>query len=197
MVRVVGRHRGGGWASHAEIGYDGARVPLGNLLGGEGDGFALAQERLGPGRIHHAMRWIGVMERALEIMCTHAASREIAPGTKLGTRQLVEAAVAESGADVHAARLVVLHAAWLLEREGAKAAREAISLVKVTGARALQRVLDRALQTLGALGMTDDTPLAFWYAHERAPRIYDGPDEVHLSFVGRQTLRRYGLASHT
>ena len=195
-ISVMG-HRGGGWASHAEIGYDGARVPLGNLLGGEGDGFALAQERLGPGRIHHAMRWIGVMERALEIMCTHAASREIAPGTKLGTRQLVEAAVAESRADVHAARLVVLHAAWLLEREGAKAAREAISLVKVTGARALQRVLDRALQTLGALGMTDDTPLAFWYAHERAARIYDGPDEVHLSFVGRQTLRRYGLASHT
>ncbi|MEO8055969.1 MAG: acyl-CoA dehydrogenase family protein [Acidobacteriota bacterium] len=191
-ISVMG-HRGGGWASHAEVGYEGAHVPIGNLVGGEGDGFALAQERLGPGRIHHAMRWIGVCERALEIMCRHAATREIAPGTPLGTRQLVEAAVAESRADIHAARLVVLHAAWLLEKEGAKAAREEISLVKVTGARALQRVLDRALQALGGLGMTDDTPLAFWYAHERAARIYDGPDEVHLSFIGRHTLRRFGL----
>ena len=191
-ISVMG-HRGGGWASHAEVGYEGARVPLTNLLGREGDGFALAQERLGPGRIHHAMRWIGVMERAVEIMCHHAATREIAPKTPLGTRQLVEAAVAESRADIHASRLVVLHAAWLLENEGPKAAREEISLVKFTVARALQRVLDRALQTLGGLGMTDDTPLAFWYAHERAARIYDGPDEVHLSFVGRQTLRRHGL----
>ncbi len=191
-ISVMG-HRGGGWASHAEIGYEGARVPRANLLGEEGDGFALAQERLGPGRIHHAMRWIGVMERALEIMCRHAASREVAPGTPLGTRQLVEAAVAESRADVQAARLVVLHAAWALEKEGAKAAREEISLAKVAVSRALQRVLDRALQTLGGLGMTDDTPLAFWWAHERAARIYDGPDEVHLSFVGRQTLRRFGL----
>jgi len=193
-ISVMG-HRGGGWASHAEVGYEGVRVPLASLLGKEGDGFALAQERLGPGRIHHAMRWVGVMERALEIMGRHAASREIAPSTPLGTRQLVEAAVAESRADVHTTRLVVLHAAWTLENEGAKAAREEISLVKVVAARALQRVLDRALQTLGGLGMTDDTPLAFWYAHERAARIYDGPDEVHLSFVGRQTLRRFGLTS--
>ena len=193
-ISVMG-HRGGGWASHAEVSYEGARVPAGSLLGTQGDGFSLAQERLGPGRIHHAMRWIGVMERALEIMCRHAAAREIAPGTPLGTRQLVEAAVAESRADVHAARLVVLHAAWLLEKEGAKAAREEISLVKVVAARALGRVLDRAIQTLGGLGMTDDTPLAFWWAHERAARIYDGPDEVHLSFVGRHTLKRFGLAS--
>ena len=191
-ISVMG-HKGGGWASHAEVGYEGARVPLANLLGKEGDGFALAQERLGPGRIHHAMRWIGVCERALEIMCRHAAAREIAPGMPLGTRQLVEAAVAESRVDIHASRLVVLHAAWLLEKEGAKAAREEISLVKVAAARALQRVLDRALQALGALGMTDDTPLAYWYAHERAARIYDGPDEIHLSFVGRRTLRRFGL----
>jgi alkylation response protein AidB-like acyl-CoA dehydrogenase len=139
------------------------------------------------------MRWVGVSERALEIMCRHAATREIAPKTPLGTRQLVEAAVAESRADIHASRLVVLHAASLLEKEGAKAAREEISLVKVMVARALQRVLDRAVQALGGLGMTDDTPLAFWYAHERAARIYDGPDEVHLSFVGRHTLRRHGL----
>ncbi|MGA7991059.1 MAG: acyl-CoA dehydrogenase family protein [Thermoanaerobaculia bacterium] len=195
-ISVMG-HRGAGWASHAEVAYDGARVPLACLLGKEGDGFALAQERLGPGRVHHAMRWIGVMERALEIMCRHAATREIAPKTPLGTRQLVEAAVAESRADIHASRLAVLHAAWLLEKEGAKAAREEISLVKIMAARALQRVLDRALQTLGGLGMTDDTPLAFWYAHERAARIYDGPDEVHLSFVGRQTLRRHGLPART
>ncbi len=193
-ISVMG-HAGRGWASHAEVAYEGARVPEDALLGNEGDGFALAQERLGPGRVHHAMRWVGVMERAIEILCAHAATREIAPGTKLGTRQLVEAAVAECRADVETTRLLVLHAAWRLEAEGARAAREEISLVKVVAARALQRVLDRALQALGGLGMTDDTPLAFWYAHERAARIYDGPDEVHLSFVGRQTLRRFGLSS--
>jgi alkylation response protein AidB-like acyl-CoA dehydrogenase len=186
-------HRGGDWASHGEVSYHGARVPLGNLLGAPGDGFALAQERLGPGRIHHCMRWIGVCERAFDILCRHAAGRELAPGRPLGSKQMVQQWIAESRAEIHAARLMVLHAAWRIEREGAKAAREEISLIKFTVARTLQRVLDRAIQGLGALGMTDETPLAFWYAHERAARIYDGADEVHIESVAKRILAGYGM----
>jgi alkylation response protein AidB-like acyl-CoA dehydrogenase len=185
--------RGGDWASHGEVAYHGARVPLSNLLGTEGLGFVIAQQRLGPGRIHHCMRWIGVCERAFEVMCTHAATREIAPGKPLGTRQMVQQWIAESRAEIHGARLMVLHAAWRIENEGVYAAREEISLIKFTVARTLQRVLDRALQTLGGLGMTDDTPLAFWYSHERAARIYDGADEVHLETVAKRLLRDHGM----
>ncbi len=191
-ISVMGS-RGGGWASHGELSYQGARVPLGNLLGGEGQGFVIAQQRLGPGRIHHCMRWIGICERAFEIMCRHAATRELAPGKPLGTKQIVQQWIAESRAEIHAARLMVLHAAWKIEREGSYAAREEISLIKFTVARTMQRVLDRAIQALGALGMTDDTPLAYWWSHERASRIYDGADEVHLSVVARRILRDHGL----
>jgi len=190
-------HRGGDWASHAEVSFQDARVPLANILGEEGMGFVIAQQRLGPGRIHHCMRWIGVCERALDIMCKHAATREIAPGKPLGTKQIVQSWVAESRAEIHAARLMVLHAAWKIEKEGAYAAREEISLIKFTVARTLGRVLDRAIQCLGGLGMTDDTPLAFWYAHERAARIYDGADEVHIETVARRILRGYGLKVKT
>jgi len=185
--------RGGDWASHGEVSYQDARVPLANLLGAEGTGFALAQERLGPGRVHHCMRWIGVCERAFDILCRHVATRELAPGRPLGSKQLVQQAIAESRSEIHAARLMVLHAAWRIEKEGAEAAREEISLIKFTVARTMQRVLDRAIQGLGALGMTDNTPLAWWYAHERAARIYDGADEVHLEVVARRILRRYGM----
>ena len=186
--------RGGDWASHAEVTYQDARVPLANLIAGEGMGFLLAQERLGPGRIHHCMRWIGVCERAFDVMCRHAATRELAPGKPLGTRQIVQQWIAESRAEIHGARLMVLHAAWKIENEGAYAAREEISLIKLTVARTLQRVLDRALQALGGLGMTDDTPIAFWWAHERAARIYDGADEVHVDAVARRILRSYGMS---
>ena len=186
-------HRGGDWASHGEISYQGARVPLSNLLGGEGMGFAIAQQRLGPGRIHHCMRWIGICERAFDLMCRHAATRELAPGKPLGTRQIVQQWIAESRAEIHAARLMVLHAAWKIEKQGVHEAREEISLIKFTVARTLQRVLDRALQALGGLGMTDDTPLAYWWAHERAARIYDGADEVHIEAVARRVLRSYGM----
>jgi alkylation response protein AidB-like acyl-CoA dehydrogenase len=193
-VSVMGA-RGGDWASHGEVAYQNARVPLANLLGPEGTGFALAQERLGPGRIHHCMRWIGVCERAFDILCRHVATRELAPGRLLGSKQIVQQGIAESRAEIHAARLMVLHAAWLIERSGASAAREEISLIKFTVARTMQRVLDRAIQGLGALGMTDDTPLAWWYAHERAARIYDGADEVHLEVVARRILRAYGMTA--
>ena len=193
-LSVMGE-RGGDWASHGEVSYQSARVPVANLLGGEGMGFLIAQERLGPGRIHHCMRWIGVCERAFDLLCRHAATRELAPGKPLGTRQMVQQWIAESRAEIHAARLMVLHAAWKIEREGVYAAREEISLIKLTVARTMQRVLDRALQALGGLGMTDDTPLAFWWAHERAARIYDGADEVHIEAVARRILRAYGMAS--
>ncbi|MEO1229632.1 MAG: acyl-CoA dehydrogenase family protein [Myxococcota bacterium] len=183
--------RGGNWASHAEISYRDARVPLANLLGEEGQGFALAQERLGPGRIHHCMRWIGICERAFDLLCERAATRELAPGKLLGTRQIVQQWIAESRAEIHAARLMVLHAAWKIEAVGAYEAREEISLIKFTVARTMQRVLDRALQAHGGLGMTDDTPIAFWWAHERAARIYDGADEVHLETVARRVLKKY------
>jgi alkylation response protein AidB-like acyl-CoA dehydrogenase len=158
-------------------------------------GFIIAQQRLGPGRIHHCMRWIGICERAFDLMCRHAATREIAPGKPLGTKQMVQQWIAESRAEIHAARLMVLHAAWKIEKQGVFDAREEISLIKFTVARTLQRVLDRALQTLGGLGMTDDTPLAFWWAHERAARIYDGADEVHLESVAKRVLRGYGIGT--
>jgi alkylation response protein AidB-like acyl-CoA dehydrogenase len=186
-------HRGGDWASHGEVAYHGARVPRAFTLGPEGLGFVIAQQRLGPGRIHHCMRWIGVCERAFDLMCRHVATRELGPGKPLGTRQMVQQWIAESRAEIHAARLMVLHAAWRIENEGVYEAREEISLIKFTVARTLQRVLDRAIQALGGLGMTDDTPLAFWWAHERAARIYDGADEVHLETVAKRILKQYGM----
>jgi alkylation response protein AidB-like acyl-CoA dehydrogenase len=185
--------RGSDYASHGEVSYQGCRVPLENLLGAEGAGFLIAQDRLGAGRVHHCMRWIGICERAQDLLCRRAVEREIAPGRPLGSRGIVQAWIAENRAEIHAARLVVLHAAWKVEREGAHAAREEISIIKFTVARTLQRVLDRALQAHGALGMTDDTPLAWWWAHERGARIYDGPDEVHVSSVARRILRGYGM----
>jgi alkylation response protein AidB-like acyl-CoA dehydrogenase len=139
------------------------------------------------------MRWIGICERAFEMMCTRAASREIAPGRPLATRQTVQEWIAESRAEIDAARLMVLHAAWKMQRAGQRDARVEISTIKFHVAGVLQRVLDRALQVHGALGMTDDTPLAFWYRHERAARIYDGPDEVHKAVVARQVLRGFGM----
>ena len=189
-LSVMG-HRGSDWMSHGEIMYHGARVPLANLIGPEGGGFVLAQHRLGPGRIHHCMRWIGICERAFDILCQHAATRLLAPGDPLGSRQMVQQWIAESRAEIDAARLLVLHAAWKIEQEGAPAARQEISIIKFTVARTLQRVRDRAIQARGALGMTDDTPLAFWWAHERAGRIYDGADEVHVASVAKRILNRY------
>ena len=184
---------GSDYASHAEVRYENCRVPQENLLGLEGEGFVIAQERLGPGRIHHCMRWIGICERAFELMCARAAQRELAPGKLLGQRQNVQEWIAESRAEISAARLLVLHTAERIDREGAAAAREDISLIKFFVAGIMQKVLDRAIQVHGALGMTDDTVLAYWYRHERAARIYDGPDEVHKAVVARSVLRKYGV----
>jgi alkylation response protein AidB-like acyl-CoA dehydrogenase len=185
-------HAGDDWASHAELAFEGCRIPHENLLGEEGAGFAMAQARLGPGRIHHAMRWIGVCRRAFDLMCTRAAARQLAPGEPLGSRQGVQTWIAESRAAIEAARLLVLHAAWTIDTRGAGAAREAISLVKFHVAAVMQEVVDRAIQTHGALGISDDTVLSWFYRQERAARIYDGPDEVHKTVVARRMLREYG-----
>jgi alkylation response protein AidB-like acyl-CoA dehydrogenase len=153
----------------------------------------LAQERLGPGRIHHCMRWIGIAERALDLMCQRAATRMLSPGKPLGTRQTVQMWIAESRTEIHASRLMVLSAAHAIDTKGSHAARDEIGMIKFFVAGVLGRVIDRAIQTHGALGLTDDTPLAFWYRHERAARVYDGPDEVHKVALARRILRGYGL----
>ncbi len=181
------------YVSHSEIVYRHCRVPQKNLLGPEGKGFEIAQQRLGPGRIHHCMRWIGICERAFEMMCQYAATRLLAPGKPLGSRQMVQEWIAESRAEINAARLLVLQAAEKVEQEGSRAAREEISIIKFYVANVLQKVLDRAIQTHGALGLTDDLVLSYWYRHERAARIYDGPDEVHKSVVARIHLQQHGL----
>jgi alkylation response protein AidB-like acyl-CoA dehydrogenase len=185
--------RGEDWMSHAEVRLTDVRVPVSYRIGAEGQGFALAQERLGPGRIHHCMRWIGICERAFDLMCLRAASREISPGEPLGTRQIVHSWIAESRAEIDAARLMVLRTAWRIDREGAHAARDDVSLIKFQVAGVLQAVLDRAIQVHGGYGLIDEAPLAFWWRHERAARIYDGPDEVHKTSVARRILSRYGM----
>ena len=192
-ISVMGE-AGGGWASHAELRFDRVRVPFANLLGPQGQGFALAQERLGPGRIHHCMRWIGICERAFDLMCRRAAERDIAPGEPLASKQAVQFWIAESRIEIHASRLMVLDAATRIAHHGQEAAREQIAYIKVFVANTLQRVLDRAIQAHGALGMTDDLPLAWWYRHERAARIYDGADEVHKTVIARRALKPYLLA---
>jgi alkylation response protein AidB-like acyl-CoA dehydrogenase len=191
-ISVMGEE-GSDYASHAEVAYEDCRVPRSNILGREGEGFTIAQERLGPGRIHHCMRWVGICERAFDLMCERAARRELSPGVPLGSRQNVQDWIAESRAEINAARLLVLHAAERMDAEGQQAAREDISIIKFYVAGVLQKVLDRAVQTHGALGLTDDTPLAYWFRHERAARIYDGPDEVHKSVVARSALKKYGV----
>ena len=189
-ISIMGE-AGSDHASHAEVRFENCRVPQTNLLGAEGAGFQIAQERLGPGRIHHCMRWIGISERALELMCAYAARRRLSSHAMLSDQQTVQNWIAESRAEINAARLLVLQAAWKIDQVGAAAARVEISTIKFYVANVLQQVLDRAIQVHGALGMTDDTPLSHWSRHERAARIYDGPDEVHKMVVARQMLSKY------
>ena len=189
-IPVMG-HAGEGYFSHAEILYQNCRVPQTNLMGAEGHGFVIAQERLGPGRIHHCMRWIGICNRAFDLMVARARDRIIAPDRKLAGKQIIQSWIAECAADIQAARLMVLHAAWMIENVGKKEARKEISLIKFVVANVMQKVIDRALQVHGGLGMTDDTILAFYYRHERAARIYDGADEVHKISVAKRILKEY------
>jgi acyl-CoA dehydrogenase len=189
-IPVMG-HTGAGYFSHGEIIYQNCRVPIENILGGEGQGFVMAQDRLGPGRIHHCMRWIGVCNRAFDLMCKRAVERTIAPGKKLASKQIIQAWIAECAADIQSARLMVLHAAWMIDNEGASAARKEISMIKYVVANTLQKVLDTAIQIHGGLGMSSDTVLAYFWCHERGARIYDGADEVHKTSVAKRILRSY------
>ena len=190
-VSVMGEV-GHGHASHAEISYQSCRVPKANLLGPRGAGFAIAQDRLGPGRIHHCMRWLGIASRAFEMMCRRANERVVdLDGGTLADKQVVQHWAAELDAEIRGARLQVLHAAWMIDRHGAKAARDEISAIKFSVAGTMLRAVDTAIQVHGALGLTDDTILAHWYRHERAARIYDGADEVHKTALGRRLLRRH------
>lgn len=179
------------YMSHGEVRFTDCRVPISNLIGAEGQGFVLAQERLGPGRIHHCMRWIGICERALDLMCKRAVSRELDPGKTLAMQQTIQNWIAESAAAIKASRLMVMNTARIIEQQGAKAAKEDISTIKFFVSDVLMKVLDRAIQVHGALGITDDTLLSFWYRHERGARIYDGPDEVHKSVLARRILKSY------
>jgi acyl-CoA dehydrogenase len=164
------------------------RVPRENVLGGPGDGFRLAQKRLGPGRIHHVMRWLGQMQRAFDLMCAYSLQRKTF-GEPLADKQTVQNWIAESAAEIQACRLMTMQAAQRID-EGSEA-RVEISLIKFYAARVLQEVVDRAIQVHGGLGMTEDTPLASMWRAARAGRIYDGPDEVHKMVVARRILRTY------
>ena len=184
----VSGHRGRGWSTHCEVWYSGVRVPASNLLGGRGDGFRIAQKRLGPGRIHHVMRWLGQMQRAFELMCSYALEREVFGG-RLADKQTVQNWIADSAAEIQACRFMTLDAARKID--AGDEARVEISLIKFYAARVLNEVIDRAVQVHGALGLTDRTPLATMLTHARAGRIYDGPDEVHRMVVSRRILKEF------
>jgi acyl-CoA dehydrogenase len=186
-VPVMGHDEGPG---HWEVTYEDCRVPAANVLGERGAGFSIAQDRLGPGRIHHCMRAIGSAERAFEMMCTRAHERH-SFGGPLAEKQFVQDFIAQSRMEIDSARLMVLHAAWKMDTEGKRAARQQISMIKVIAAQMHQAVLDRAMQVHGALGMSDDTPLATMWRQGRWLRIADGPDEVHKMVVALRELNRF------
>jgi acyl-CoA dehydrogenase len=185
---VVLGHRGHGWTTHCDVRYRSVRVPVDNLLGERGDGFRIAQKRLGPGRIHHVMRWLGQMQRAFELMCARAIERE-AFGEPLADKQTVQNWIADSAAEIQACRLLTLDAARKID-EGSEA-RVEISLIKFYAARVLSDVIDRAVQVHGALGLTDRSPLSHMYMLARGAHIYDGPDEVHKMVVARRILKAF------
>jgi acyl-CoA dehydrogenase len=186
-VPVMG-HAGRGWNTHCEVRFSGVRVPVVNTLGGEGEAFRLAQKRLGPGRIHHVMRWLGQMQRAFELVCRYANERE-AFGGPLADKQTVQNWIADSAAGIQACRLLTMDAARKID-QGSEA-RVEVSLLKFYAAGVLCDVIDRAIQVHGARGLTDETPLARMALNARAARIYDGPDEVHRMVVARQILRSF------
>lgn len=185
IVRVVPTmgHTGG---NHCEVNYNDVRVPYENLLGGRGQGFHIAQKRLGPGRIFHSMRWLGQAQRAFELMCERAKTR-YAHGSYLAEKGDIQSMIAESAAEIQAARMMTLDAARAID--SGSEARTEISLIKFWGARMLHNVVDRAIQVHGALGVTADTPLEFMYREARYARLYDGPDEVHRMVVARRLVR--------
>ena len=184
---VFGHDAGGG---HCETLYENVRIPAEYLLGEEGGGFAIAQARLGPGRIHHCMRAIGMAERALALLCARAQQR-VAFGQHLADNAVVEERVAESRIEIEQARLLTMKAAWLMDTVGNKGARFEIAAIKVVAARLATTVIDRAIQQFGGAGVSDDWPLAQLYTHARTLHLVDGPDEVHRQQIARRELRRY------
>jgi len=188
IVRSVPVMGSGGVGGHCEVRFEDCRVPVMNLLGELGQGFKLAQARLGPGRIQHCMRWIGAAQRSFDMMCAYALKRQ-SFGEPLAKKQSVQNWIADSAADISAARLMTLNAAWKLDR--GDDARIEISLIKFFGARVLHDVIDRAIQVHGALGYSKDTPLEMFYRDARAARIYDGPDEVHRQVVAQRILKTF------
>ena len=186
-IPVMG-HEGRGWGTHCETRFTNVRVPFENVLGEPGDGFRIAQKRLGPGRIHHVMRWLGQMQRAFELMCSYSLDRKVF-GEALADKQTIQNWIAESAADIQACRLMTFQAAQRID-DGDEA-RVEVSLIKFFAARVLNDVIDRALQVHGGLGMTEDTPLAGMWRQARAARIYDGADEVHKMVVARRILRAF------
>jgi acyl-CoA dehydrogenase len=185
---MIGHERLG--FGHPEVIYDNCRIPAANILGSVGEGFKIAQMRLGPGRIHHCMRWLGQAQRAFDTMCERALGRTVR-GRRLADSDLVQSWIAESKAEMDAARLLTLKAAWVIDTQGAKAAKTDIAVIKFFGADVLNRVIDRAIQVNGALGFSGDLPLEFMYRRARAARFVDGADEVHKTAVARQVLKAY------
>ncbi|HMS73844.1 acyl-CoA dehydrogenase family protein [Gordonia sp. (in: high G+C Gram-positive bacteria)] len=178
------------YGSHCEVTLRDVRLGSDAMLGGRGDGFVVAQIRLGPGRIHHCMRWIGQATRAFDMMCERATYRS-AHGSLLADKQTIRNFIADSAAEIQALRLMTLHAAWRIDNEGTRQARKDIALIKFFGARMLHEVIDRSLQVHGSLGYSSDLPLESMYRAARAARLYDGPDEVHRDTVARQYLKAY------
>jgi acyl-CoA dehydrogenase len=176
---------------HSELVFDNVRVPAENLLAGEGDGFLISQARLGPGRIHHAMRAIGMAERALSLLIDRAKSR-VAFGGPLIDQGVVQDLIARSRIEIEQARLLVLKTAWLIDQHGAKGARTEIAAIKVAAPAVATAVIDRAIEVFGGAGVSDDYPLAYFYAWARVLRIVDGPDAVHRRSVAREEIRRHG-----
>ena len=185
IIRAVPVMGSGGIGGHCEVRFENCRVPFSNLLGEQGKGFKLAQARLGPGRIQHCMRWIGAAQRSFEMMCRYALKRQ-SFGEPLARKQTVQNWIADSAAEINAARFMTLNAAWKMD--SGDDARVEISLIKFFAARVLHDVVDRAIQVHGALGYSKDTPLEMFYRDARAARIYDGPDEVHRQVVANRIL---------
>ncbi len=175
---------------HDEVTYADVRVPAENLLGVEGEAFVLAQKRLGPGRIHHSMRWIGVCRRAMDMLCERAVSKSV-HGSLLSEKEMVQQWVADCSAQIEAARLLTLQAAWKIDTFGSSNARVEIAMIKYHGALVMHEVLDKAIQIHGSLGFSADMPLEAMYRWSRAARLYDGPDEVHKVTVAKKILKNY------